>query len=152
MRRPCCAAIGSKMPYCRLIRHEIHERDYFRKDCMALSTDQLDGLAARLRAREWQLKQEISTVAEAVKAETMIGREVGDDAAHYALREEVSVDRAEMDRDALELQEVQSALARIQAGSYGQCVDCGVDIAHERLQAQPAAQRCTACQTRFERT
>lgn len=118
---------------------------------MTLTAEQIEGLATRLKARELQLKQEIESVSEEVRAEVNVGREVGDDAAHYAMREEASVDRAEIGRDVLELKEVQNARVRIQEGGYGQCSDCGVDIAYERLQAQPAAQRCTACQTQFER-
>jgi len=33
---------------------------------------------------------------------------------------------------------------------YGSCVDCGADIALERLLAQPAASRCLACQSATE--
>jgi RNA polymerase-binding transcription factor DksA len=37
-------------------------------------------------------------------------------------------------------------------GHYGKCIDCGTDIPLARLQAQPWAARCVACQERFERT
>lgn len=49
-----------------------------------------------------------------------------------------------------ELSAIDAALARIAAGTYGQCVDCGADIAPQRLQAAPAAARCIACQERAE--
>jgi RNA polymerase-binding transcription factor DksA len=35
-------------------------------------------------------------------------------------------------------------------GDYGVCEDCGEPIGAARLQAQPAALRCAACQQRFE--
>jgi DnaK suppressor protein len=41
---------------------------------------------------------------------------------------------------------------RIEGGSYGTCTDCGVEIGYDRLRANPAAIRCMACQTRFEKT
>ena len=44
-----------------------------------------------------------------------------------------------------------AALARVAGGDYGCCVDCGEDIARERLLANPAAARCTECQERSER-
>jgi DnaK suppressor protein len=37
-------------------------------------------------------------------------------------------------------------------GTYGICIDCGGEIPFERLQAQPAALRCIACQNAYEKT
>lgn len=49
------------------------------------------------------------------------------------------------------LRAIDDALARIEAGSYGACVDCGAPIAPERLDAVPQAARCIDCQRRVER-
>jgi DnaK suppressor protein len=38
---------------------------------------------------------------------------------------------------------VLAALARIEAGTYGQCTICGTTISKERLAANPAAATCT---------
>ena len=54
------------------------------------------------------------------------------------------------ERETAELREVDAALARIAAGSYGQCTDCGVEIPLARLHAAPTAARCIACQERAE--
>ena len=43
------------------------------------------------------------------------------------------------------LAEVELALARLDAGSYGTCARCGADIAPARLDAYPAAATCLAC-------
>lgn len=59
---------------------------------------------------------------------------------------------AEVDRHVEEIRAVEHALARMRAGEYGVCADCGEQIAHERLEAQPTAMRCYTCQTRYERT
>ncbi len=118
---------------------------------MALTAEQLKSLADRLGARELQLKQEIDRVSSEMTAELQSDREVGDDAARYAVKEEASVDRAEISRDRQELKDVQTARARMAEGSYGQCMACGVNIQAERLLAQPAALRCTACQALTER-
>jgi DnaK suppressor protein len=58
---------------------------------------------------------------------------------------------AEMDvamviRESRELQETEAALARIRDGSYGICIDCGVEISRARLKADPTATRCPPCQ------
>lgn len=49
-----------------------------------------------------------------------------------------------------ELAQIGAALQRIDAGSYGQCQDCGEAIDARRLQALPATAFCTACQARHE--
>jgi DnaK suppressor protein len=43
------------------------------------------------------------------------------------------------------LDEVEAALARVDAGTYGECERCGDPIAPARLEARPAAARCVAC-------
>ena len=45
-----------------------------------------------------------------------------------------------------------SRVARMAAGSYGSCTDCGADIDFERLHAKPSVVRCTTCQRRHENT
>ncbi len=45
--------------------------------------------------------------------------------------------------------EVLAALARIDEGSYGQCVDCGHEIPEGRLEARPEAARCVGCQAKY---
>jgi DnaK suppressor protein len=45
---------------------------------------------------------------------------------------------------------IREALARIEAGTYGRCVDCGRELPEERLEVRPDAERCVDCQQRFE--
>ncbi len=46
---------------------------------------------------------------------------------------------------ALELKEVEDALARIDAGTWGRCERCGGAIGRDRLRALPDARFCIAC-------
>ena len=57
---------------------------------------------------------------------------------------------AEIDRDAGEMAAIDAALARLDAGTYGQCVDCGAAIDAARLERVPETARCTPCQRRRE--
>lgn len=59
---------------------------------------------------------------------------------------------AEMDRDVDELRMIDSALQRISAGTYGTCVDCAQSIPTARLEVEPTAERCIACQELYEKT
>ena len=60
------------------------------------------------------------------------------------------LDIAMVTRDIAELSEVEAALARIADGSYGTCSACGEAIGWPRLNAQPTAERCIACQEKLE--
>jgi RNA polymerase-binding transcription factor DksA len=44
--------------------------------------------------------------------------------------------------------ELDAALSRQQAGTYGRCADCGEPIGDERRAARPAALRCIRCESR----
>jgi RNA polymerase-binding transcription factor len=46
---------------------------------------------------------------------------------------------------------IDAALARIDAGIYGVCVNCGAQIAPERLEAMPWATLCIDCKRKEER-
>lgn len=47
-----------------------------------------------------------------------------------------------------QLDEVEKALARIEAGTYGTCASCGEQIPPERLEARPESTLCVACKSR----
>src|SRR4051812_27400248 len=46
------------------------------------------------------------------------------------------------------VKEIDAALARIDGGTYGRCVSCGMDIPPERLEFRPFAEACVSCQQR----
>ncbi len=54
------------------------------------------------------------------------------------------------ERETAQLRQVDAALERIEAGTYGLCFDCGIEIPAARLHAAPEALRCIACQEKAE--
>lgn len=62
---------------------------------------------------------------------------------------QVTAERGEVDAVAGSLREtlleVDAALAKLEAGTYGQCESCGDDIAEDRLEAMPTARLCMSC-------
>jgi RNA polymerase-binding protein DksA len=48
------------------------------------------------------------------------------------------------------LAQIDAAIQRHKAGTYGRCVGCGEEIPLPRLQALPFAQRCAPCQEEWE--
>lgn len=47
--------------------------------------------------------------------------------------------------EADEIKQIDAALARIKAGTYGECAKCGDDISAERLALLPATPLCKNC-------
>ena len=54
--------------------------------------------------------------------------------------------QAEISRDVRDLEELEAALARIDQGTFGTCIECGAEIAFKRLAVYPVATRCAECQ------
>jgi DnaK suppressor protein len=73
--------------------------------------------------------------------------EVGDWVEADLLNE---LDIAQLRHEVEQLRAVDAALARIKAGTYGVCAECGETIALERLHAYPTAQTCVSCQKELE--
>lgn len=64
----------------------------------------------------------------------------------------IDIDNAMVHRDVEEIREIEAALERMDQEDYGNCMDCGLAIEFERLQAFPAARRCLRCQDQYEKT
>ena len=45
---------------------------------------------------------------------------------------------------------IDNALQRIKAGEYGLCLECGIEIPEQRLQAVPYAEYCISCADKLE--
>lgn len=51
----------------------------------------------------------------------------------------------------IKLERITAALARLRAGTYGQCAECGGSIPVERLEFMPEMPFCSNCNERFGR-
>jgi DnaK suppressor protein len=54
-------------------------------------------------------------------------------------------------RETFYLKKINSALNRLDNGSFGTCEDCGADISEARLMARPTADLCINCKEEEER-
>ena len=57
---------------------------------------------------------------------------------------------AVLENSAQQRAEVEAALARLDDGTFGTCVDCGKPIPDARLEVRPEAARCVTDQEKFE--
>jgi RNA polymerase-binding transcription factor DksA len=103
-------------------------------------------LTERATALRQELRQDRSKLADGVgDVHVVLDRK---DQADLMIQ--AGVDDAELTRDLTELAQVEAALRRLDTGRFGLCEDCAEPIAAQRLDVQPWASRCLACQTRFE--
>jgi phage/conjugal plasmid C-4 type zinc finger TraR family protein len=117
----------------------------------SLNTQELDALAQLLDRREATLQQEVRAAKEAdADRPSAIAPQVDDEVAGGQEHVMRGIQHVELLRDQEELREIERARERLADGSYGECVDCGKDIPVARLQAQPMAARCVACQEKWE--
>ena len=77
-------------------------------------------------------------------------RDVGDVCESAKRESELAIIAASAAEASRSLARAQRALKRIVAGTYGECVGCGMDIPTQRLDAIPFATRCLSCQEQLE--
>lgn len=113
----------------------------------------LADLRRQLLTRREALQTEVGDAGAAQRGDDSFAAhagEVPDSGDASVATHEVDLRQAEIGRDLDELRAVEAALARLDAGEYGDCVDCGMEIPAERLAVAPQAERCVPCQTAFE--
>jgi RNA polymerase-binding protein DksA len=113
-------------------------------DERALGDEMRRELRARLRESRSQLLRTVVVTEEELA--TLQGREPGapvEDAAREAI---VGILARLGERERREMEDVDAALARLGAGTYGVCERCGGRIPLSRLRAKPAARHCVTCQ------
>jgi DnaK suppressor protein len=104
------------------------------------------------RKRLEEMRDDLDRTVLVLRGEHPLSRggtaEAGDAGANLteADRNEAAVQSALEHRTA-----VLAALARVDDGSYGRCVDCGHEIPEPRLEARPATPRCVPCQSKLDR-
>ncbi|MDC0718305.1 TraR/DksA family transcriptional regulator [Nannocystis bainbridge] len=114
-----------------------------------LTKEQLADLKQRLDAeRSSLLRREIEHRADTTDPLTP---DVGDQQDHAANEAAQVAQLSIADHDRSRLREVEDALARMQAGTYGICEDTEEEIPFERLSAQPTARLTVEAQEIRER-
>jgi DnaK suppressor protein len=106
-------------------------------------------LATALERERDRLRWSVRSLAEAVRAlsesqgeESGPGGDAGDVASDLAEEAvDLALEYAERDR----LDEVEAALRRLEAGTYGRCEACGTPVGRERLYALPWTRYCIGC-------
>ncbi len=119
-----------------------------------LPPSELERLKRELEDRRAKLRVEVKTQLDGSDDDRVVGlrNRIKESGEEWGVADGLAeLDIAEVRHALAELNEVEAALARIRAGTYGECRDCGEPIALARLSAYPTAMRCLACQERHEK-
>ncbi len=107
--------------------------------------DQLAQLKTAMQKRYLELKEEIRRELEHANSGRSI--DLGESLSNIP----DDIDTALVDRQIIEMRELEMSLKYLMELEVGDCIDCGNEIGFDRLLAYPSAQRCIACQHRYEK-
>jgi DnaK suppressor protein len=106
-----------------------------------------EGLKIRLEAERERLLTELSQTNVVERENLGYGNHMADDATEAFEQAKNLALRQNLERL---LDQVEDALERFEAGTYGLCEQCGREIDPARLKALPYATLCLSCQQRRE--
>lgn len=118
-----------------------------------LTNDELEKIKSKLRERRAALVVEVRaelSQREDQQLVELLGLEPGDSGDQSLADALADLNIARVNRQILELRDIEASFGRIREGSFGLCTDCGNDIGFERLSANPSAKRCMICQQKHE--
>jgi DnaK suppressor protein len=103
----------------------------------------------RLLARREGLFRQVTEAEMSSRERDLEATQDPADMAANAYTKELLISMSANDRRLLDL--IDEALRRIEAGEYGECVNCGEQVQEKRLEAVPWARYCLKCQDLQER-
>jgi DnaK suppressor protein len=115
----------------------------------AQSGSRYSELKTMLDDRRRELQAEVQGKMRGVREEGSWGGKLNEvldavESAEADIQEDLEFALVQMKSETLN--KVNDALVRLEQGSYGNCFDCGEEIAEKRLRALPFAVRCKDCE------
>jgi DnaK suppressor protein len=99
-----------------------------------------------LKSRRSELVRELQAKIRAVRSDGITHRDVLDDAEGSEVDIQDDIGFALIQLKTETLNKIDTALRRLEEGNYGDCFECGDEIAEARLRALPFAVRCRDCE------
>ena len=91
-----------------------------------------------------ELSQDIDRTVHTMQDEATIFADPNDRASQES---DMSLELRNRDRERKLIKKINEMLSKIDAGEYGYCDNCGVEIGLDRLEARPTATLCIDCKT-----
>ena len=106
-------------------------------------------LKRMLQERQREIQAEVQGKMRNVRAEGTWGGKLNEvldavESAEADIQEDIEFALVQMKSETLN--KINDALGRLEQGDYGNCFDCGEEIAEKRLRALPFAVRCKDCE------
>ena len=112
-----------------------------------MSDAQLEHFTSILRNWKQELMEEVDRTKEHMQTELNNYADPNDRASQ---EEEFNLELRTRDRERKLIKKIDKTLDLIDAGDYGYCEACGVEIGIRRLEARPTADLCIDCKTLAE--
>ena len=114
-----------------------------------LSENQIIELAQLLKQKQTELRSQLEENSESANPVTLDQQSVGRVSRIDAIQQQ-QMSVANREQSTLLLRSITQALSLIDTEEYGYCQECGEPIGFMRLQVQPQAPLCLACQSALE--
>ncbi|SFM87669.1 RNA polymerase-binding protein DksA [Nitrosomonas communis] len=90
------------------------------------------------------LGQEIDRAVHTMQEEATVFADPNDRASQES---DMTLELRNRDRERKLIKKIDETIAKIDAGEYGYCDNCGIEIGLKRLEARPTASLCIDCKT-----
>ena len=97
-----------------------------------------------LEALKVELSQDIDRTVHTMQDEATIFADPNDRASQES---DMALELRNRDRERKLIKKIDETIAKIDAGEYGYCESCGIEIGLKRLEARPTATLCIDCKT-----
>jgi len=108
-----------------------------------LNEKEIEEFKRELRERKDQIEKNLNGTS--LELSAMRNLELKDEGDHASVSARTAIDSAILDQQRKELAEIDLALDKIKAGTYGICEMCEEPIGFERLKVKPFARFCITC-------
>ena len=113
-----------------------------------MSEKQLAHFRAILNSLKGELVDDIERTVHTMQDEATVFADPNDRASQES---DIALELRNRDRERKLIKKIDETIARIEAGEYGYCDSCGVEIGLKRLEARPTATLCIDCKELEER-
>ena len=107
-----------------------------------MNKKQLDHFRRLLEGWKSELGQDIDRTVHTMQDEATVFADPNDRASQES---DMALELRNRDRERKLIKKIDETIAKIDAGEYGYCNTCGVEIGLNRLQARPTASLCIDC-------
>jgi DnaK suppressor protein len=109
-----------------------------------MNSKQLEHFRKMLSTLKGELSQDIDRTVHTMQDEATIFADPNDRASQES---DMALELRNRDRERKLIKKIEETIGKIDAGDYGYCESCGVEIGLKRLEARPTATLCIDCKT-----